>query len=178
MTDDDLDIDALVSPEASTRVLLEDLQRMAPFGPGNPEPMLALPDVRGERAKVLRGGHIRCTLAGEHRARLEAIAWRAQDSELGRRLLGGDGGLHVAGRLRANDWNGRVGVQLEIEDVADPRRAECVAWASSQARERSRAQGCVPMGRPIYPQPSRRCGPFVYRLGHQIFNLGRGVRFP
>ncbi len=122
MTDDDLDIDALVSPEASTRVLLEDLQRMAPFGPGNPEPMLALPDVRGERAKVLRGGHIRCTLASERGARLEAIAWRAQDSELGRRLLGGDGGLHVAGRLRANDWNGRVGVQLEIEDVADPRR--------------------------------------------------------
>jgi single-stranded-DNA-specific exonuclease len=122
MTDDDLDIDALVSPEASTRLLLEDLQRMAPFGPSNPEPMLALPDVRGERAKVLRGGHIRCTLAGERGTRLEAIAWRAQDSELGRRLLGGDGGLHVAGRLRANDWNGRLGVQLEIEDVADPRR--------------------------------------------------------
>jgi single-stranded-DNA-specific exonuclease len=122
MTNDDLDIDALVSPEASTRLLLSDLQRMAPFGPGNPEPMLALPDVRGERAKVLRGGHIRCTLSGERGARLEAIAWRAQDSELGRRLLGGDGGLHVAGRLKANDWNGRVGVQLEIEDVADPRR--------------------------------------------------------
>lgn len=122
MTDDAVDIDALVSPEASTRLLLEDLQRMAPFGPGNPEPMLALPDVRGERAKVLRGGHIRCTLTGERGTRLEAIAWRAEDSELGRRLLGGDGGLHVAGRLRANDWNGRVGVQLEIEDVADPRR--------------------------------------------------------
>jgi single-stranded-DNA-specific exonuclease len=102
--------------------LLEDLQRMAPYGPGNPEPMLALPDVRAERAKVLRGGHIRCSLAGERGTRLEAIAWRAEDSDLGRRLLGGDGGLHVAGRLRANDWNGRVGVQLEIEDVADPRR--------------------------------------------------------
>ena len=122
MTDDDLDIDALVSPEAATRHLFDGLQRMAPFGPGNPEPMLALPDVRGERAKVLRGGHIRCTLSGEHSARLEAIAWRAEDSELGRRLLGGDGGLHVAGRLRTNDWNGRIGVQLEIEDVADPRR--------------------------------------------------------
>jgi single-stranded-DNA-specific exonuclease len=122
LADDALEIDALVSPVAASRRLHEELQSLAPFGPGNPEPMLALPHVRGERAKLLRGGHIRCTLMGELGARLEAIAWRAQDSELGRRLLGGDGGLHVAGRLRANDWNGRVGVQLEIEDAADPRR--------------------------------------------------------
>jgi single-stranded-DNA-specific exonuclease len=27
----------------------------------------------------------------------------------------------VAGRLKADDWNGRRGVQFEIEDVADPR---------------------------------------------------------
>ncbi len=30
------------------------------------------------------------------------------------------------------------------------------------------------------PPPLRRdmCGPFVYRLGRQVFNLERGVRFP
>ncbi|HEY2481853.1 MAG TPA: hypothetical protein VGI30_06600, partial [Caulobacteraceae bacterium] len=52
------------------------------------------------------------------------IAWRAEDSDLGRRLLAGGGGLHVAGRLKANEWNGRVTVQLEIEDAADPRRLD------------------------------------------------------
>ncbi|MFY7850739.1 MAG: hypothetical protein ACOVQ6_02990, partial [Brevundimonas sp.] len=35
----------------------------------------------------------------------------------------GAGGLAVAGRLKPDDWNGRRGVQLEIEDVHDPRRA-------------------------------------------------------
>jgi single-stranded-DNA-specific exonuclease len=25
------------------------------------------------------------------------------------------------GRLKADDWNGRRGVQFEIEDIADPR---------------------------------------------------------
>jgi single-stranded-DNA-specific exonuclease len=29
--------------------------------------------------------------------------------------------LSVVGRLKADDWNGRRGVQFEIEDVADPR---------------------------------------------------------
>jgi single-stranded-DNA-specific exonuclease len=120
VVDDALDIDALVSPETATRTLLDELQQLAPFGPGNPEPLLALPGVRAERSSVVRGGHIRCTLS-VGAARLEAIAWRAQDSALGQRLLSGEGGLHVAGRLKTNDWNGRIAVQLEIEDAADPR---------------------------------------------------------
>jgi single-stranded-DNA-specific exonuclease len=82
-----------------------------------------LAGVRAERATVVRGGHVRCTLMGEIGARLEAIAWRAEDNALGKRLLSGEGGLHVAGRLKANDWNGRLGIQFEIEDAADPRGA-------------------------------------------------------
>ena len=41
--------------------------------------------------------------------------------EIGRRLLAGDGTLHVVGRLKPDDWQGRSGVQFEIEDAADPR---------------------------------------------------------
>ena len=33
------------------------------------------------------------------------------------------GGLHVAGKLKLDDWKGRDGVELEIEDAADPRRS-------------------------------------------------------
>jgi single-stranded-DNA-specific exonuclease len=124
LAEDALDIDALTSPAAATSELPEHLQRLAPFGPGNPEPVFALSGVNSLRASVVRGGHIRCVLAGAQGASLEAIAWRAEDSDLGRRLLAGGGGLHVAGRLKANEWNGRVTVQLEIEDAADPRRLD------------------------------------------------------
>ena len=34
----------------------------------------------------------------------------------------GCGAVHVAGRLKPDDWQGRKSVELEIEDVADPRR--------------------------------------------------------
>ncbi len=37
------------------------------------------------------------------------------------RLMQEGGAVHVAGRLKPDDWNGREGVELEIEDVADPR---------------------------------------------------------
>jgi single-stranded-DNA-specific exonuclease len=69
----------------------------------------------------LRGGHIRCVLTDGAGGRLKAVAWRADDSALGRRLQSGGGALHVVGRLKPDDYNGRTGVEFEIEDAADPR---------------------------------------------------------
>lgn len=117
---DALEIDILSSPVAADRALWTEFQRLAPFGPGAPEPCVALADVVIEYAKPVRGGHISCRLAGAGRG-LKAIAWRAEDTPLGRRLLEGGGPVHVAGTLKPDDWQGREGVQFEIEDLADPR---------------------------------------------------------
>jgi len=118
---DAVEIDALVTPRAADRALFEDFQRLTPFGPGNPEPLFAVADVVVEQPRLLRGGHVRCQLAGAG-GKLKAVAWRAEDTDLGRRLMAGAGGLHLVGRLKADDWNGRQGVEFEIEDAADPRR--------------------------------------------------------
>jgi single-stranded-DNA-specific exonuclease len=120
---DGLEIDALVTARGCDRALWQDFQRMAPFGPGNAEPMFAAADVRVERPMALRGGHVRCTLTDGSGGRLKAVAWRVEGSEAGRRLITEGGAIHVAGRLKPDDWQGRQGVEFEIEDVADPRRA-------------------------------------------------------
>jgi single-stranded-DNA-specific exonuclease len=120
---DALDIDAVVSPRGADRALLTSFDRLAPFGPGNPEPVFALAGVRAEQVMSMRGGHLRCQLVDADGSRLKAVAWRAADTAVGARLLAGGGAIHAAGRLKPDDWNGRAGVQLEIEDVADPRRA-------------------------------------------------------
>jgi single-stranded-DNA-specific exonuclease len=120
--EDAVDVDALVTARGADRALWTDFQRMAPFGPGNVEPMFAAADMRVERPMALRGGHVRCTLTDATGGKLKAVAWRVEDTEAGRRLLQEGGAVHVAGRLKPDDWNGREGVELEIEDVADPRR--------------------------------------------------------
>ncbi|MFL5298024.1 MAG: single-stranded-DNA-specific exonuclease RecJ [Phenylobacterium sp.] len=121
--EDRLDIDALVTTRACDRSLWTDFQRMAPFGPANTEPLFAVSDVRVERPMALRGGHVRVTLTDGSGGRLKAVAWRCEGTDLGRRLLVEGGAIHVAGRLKPDDWQGRQGVEFEIEDAADPRRS-------------------------------------------------------
>jgi single-stranded-DNA-specific exonuclease len=120
--EDGLEIDALVTTRACDRALWSDFQRLAPFGPGNPEPLFAAADVRVERPMALKGGHVRVTLVDGSGGKLKAVAWRTADTEMGKRLLQEGGAVHVAGRLKPDDWQGRESVELEIEDVADPRR--------------------------------------------------------
>ncbi len=118
---DAIEIDALVSPGGATRALYTEFQRLAPFGPGNPEPTFAVADARIERPMMLKGGHIRCTLMDASGGRLKAVAWRAGETAMGARIMAGGGAMHFVGRLKPDDWQGREAVELEIEDAADPR---------------------------------------------------------
>ena len=84
-----MEIDALISPSGADRALYQDFQRLTPFGPGNPEPVFAVADVMVQGAQMMRGGHIRCVLADGAGGKLKAMAWRAEDTDLGRRLMSG-----------------------------------------------------------------------------------------
>jgi single-stranded-DNA-specific exonuclease len=69
-------------------------------------------------ADVVGKDHIRLRLNGGGAA-LQAIAFRAVGTPLGEGLLGSRGKpIHAVGRLKRNEWNGMVTVQLEIEDAA------------------------------------------------------------
>ncbi|MDF3072871.1 MAG: recJ [Alphaproteobacteria bacterium] len=114
-----LGIDGPLMPGAATLDLCGHIERIGPFGIGNPEPRFVLPAVRVEYAdRVGEGGHIRCVLSAGA-ARINAIAFRAADNAIGRALLARDGlPLHVAGALRINRWRGKSDVQMQIDDAA------------------------------------------------------------
>ena len=117
--DTGLALDGIVSPAGAVPSLVADIARAGPFGAGNAEPVLALPDVQLVFADVVGKDHVRLRLAGGDGARLDAIAFRVADSALGRALLDARGRrIHAAGRLRTDEWNGRVRVQLQLEDAA------------------------------------------------------------
>lgn len=114
-----LSIDAVVSPSGATMGLARDLEQAGPYGAGNPEPLLAIPDVRVAYADVVGRGHVRLRLASQDVGRLDAIAFRAVDMPLGQELLRARGTqIHIAGRLRVETWNGQPRVQLHLDDAA------------------------------------------------------------
>ena len=114
-----LGIDGLLAPGGVQRSLVDTLARLGPFGSGNPEPRFAVSSARVVRADVVGNDHVRCQLAGSDGSRINGIAFRAMENDLGPALLQGFGrNLHFAGRLRTNDWRGRRTVQLQIEDAA------------------------------------------------------------
>lgn len=98
------------------------LERLGPFGSGNPEPRFALPDCRIGFAKAVGrdGAHISCRLDDGSGGTLSAIAFQAGGTALGQALLAARDGapLHVLGRVRRDHFRGGRAMQLEIEDAA------------------------------------------------------------
>jgi single-stranded-DNA-specific exonuclease len=117
----DLSVDGAIAVRAATRQLYDTLETAGPYGAGHPEPRFAIPSADIAKADVVGQKHVRAFLRGADGGRLKAIAFNAVDGALGRALLEGQGaGLHLAGHLRADDWQGRRGVQMVLEDAAQP----------------------------------------------------------
>ncbi|MEX1155081.1 single-stranded-DNA-specific exonuclease RecJ [Parvibaculum sp.] len=119
-----LRLDGALSVRGATRDLYDLIQQAGPYGAGNAEPRFAVPSVRVVKADLVGRAHVRCILTGEDGGRLKAIAFRAAETPLGQALMDkGSGLLHVAGRLTADDWQGKRDVQLTLEDAVPTRDA-------------------------------------------------------
>jgi single-stranded-DNA-specific exonuclease len=122
LPDPSLEFDGTLAVEGATEALIGHLDRVAPFGSGNPEPVFVIADARVLFADVVGMGHVRCRLGGHAGGRLKGIAFRAADSELGQGLLTATGSVvHVAGTLRLDRWRGQAEPQIVITDLAPAR---------------------------------------------------------
>ncbi len=114
-----LAIDGALMCGGATVALAEVIERLGPFGSGNPEPRFALGFARIVKADLVGLSHVRCILTDQTGARLKAIAFRAADTDLGRTLLASGGApLALAGRVKLDRWSGEMRVQFQIEDAA------------------------------------------------------------
>lgn len=112
-----VDIDAIIGAAAVSKSLADLVQRAGPFGPGNPEPVFALTNIRVESVKIVGKGHAACGLMSDTGERVRAIAFRAADTPLHELLKSGKR-LHVAGKVRADSWRSGEAAQLQISDAA------------------------------------------------------------
>ena len=116
-----LSVDGALSARGANLTMIGELEKAGPYGSGNPEPLFVLPNHRVTSSAVVGNGHLKLRLQAEDRSQLEAIAFRAAETDLGELLAGRAGRpVHVAGTLSINHWNGRQTPQMRIVDAADP----------------------------------------------------------
>ncbi len=113
-----LSIDAAGAIGAIDLDLVAALDKIGPYGPGHPEPILALPDVRVSYSKLVKDEHVRFTLEDARGARVGGIAFRAVKNPIGEALLKREGVYHAAVRVKRNDFNGNSRAEVEIVDLA------------------------------------------------------------
>src|SRR4029077_1187813 len=117
--EDALLIDGAVSATAANIDLHATIDRAGPFGPGNPEPVIALPGHAVAYAEPVGQAHVRVRFRAGDGAVINAIAFRALGQKLGDALLGHRGqSVHVAGFPGVDRWQGKSRVQMRIIDAA------------------------------------------------------------
>ncbi len=116
-----LHVDAVISSDSINIPLMEDLEKLAPFGMNNPQPKFVI-NVEKLVAVTPVGvdaQHLRCILNVERGANITAMAFRVAGTPMEQMLLGAKGKpITLAGTLKFNHWNGTITPQVIIEDAA------------------------------------------------------------
>lgn len=111
-------VDMAVSVGGAIPDLIKQLSLIEPFGAGNPEPKFIIKDVNLFSVKIVGEKHIKCIISDSSNRRLNGIAFRSVGTALGKSLLN-NYYVHVIGKLKISEWNGRESLQMHIEDVIE-----------------------------------------------------------
>ena len=110
-----LDLAASLSPDDVNENLYDQLQRLAPFGPGNPEPVFAIHADRINNVKTMgkQQEHLKFELRGQKNSAAVVAFGKADLAPL---LLAGVP-VTIAATLGINEWHGKRTAQLMLKDI-------------------------------------------------------------
>ncbi|MDR5684275.1 MAG: single-stranded-DNA-specific exonuclease RecJ [Armatimonadota bacterium] len=112
-----VEVDAEARLEEIDGALAAELESLAPFGAGNPRPVIALRGLRPVAVSVAGGEHLRLRLTDGERY-LDAFAFRG--AELAEVLAFTEPVVDVAGSLERDRWGEVEGPRLLLEDLQTP----------------------------------------------------------
>jgi single-stranded-DNA-specific exonuclease len=107
-------IDLALPAVAVDYQLLRELANLGPYGPGNPDPVIAILGMTVTRVRLATGSHTQLTLR-RTRDVIDAIAFDRPD--LAEAVAEGDR-IDVVGRLVSRAFGGIESLQIEVRDVA------------------------------------------------------------
>ena len=115
-------VDAELDASGANMALVDQMAKLEPFGQGNPEPTLVLHGAMLRFASIMgNGAHLRGTVSTARGNNLSFVGFNLVGTPVGNFLLDDantNTKITLLGRLKKNDYNGRVSPQLFLEDIA------------------------------------------------------------
>ncbi len=107
-----IDVDAICTPEAlrtpDANILAQGLSDLAPFGKGNPSPLLQVDGVMARDIRPMGEKHIRMRLVD-----IDAVWWNGRIHSHTLK----QGPISIVGSLGYNNWRGRRSIRFTISDA-------------------------------------------------------------
>ncbi|GAA4705454.1 single-stranded-DNA-specific exonuclease RecJ [Brevibacillus fulvus] len=124
-------VDVAVAIEQVDLALIEQMEALAPFGMGNPTPLILLEQVESTAMRLIgrEDSHLKCSLVKDGKA-IDAIGF--QLAHLAAQITP-KAKLQVLGELSINEWNGNRKAQLTIRDMAVPHQ-QIFDWRGSREK--------------------------------------------
>jgi single-stranded-DNA-specific exonuclease len=115
-------VDAEIDASGATMDLVNKMSVLAPFGQGNPEPELVLNGAVLQYATVMgNGAHLRGAVKTSLGGTVAFVGFNMVGTPVGNFLLDDantNTKITLLGKLKKNEYNGRVSPQFMIEDIA------------------------------------------------------------
>ena len=112
-------LDGLISASALNLEFYNKVEKLSPFGSGNPEPKFVIENVKVLKSSVVGKNHIKSILVSKDGSVIKTIAFNSFDIDLGQFLLNNKkNSFNIAGKLSLNEWKGEKNVEFIIDDIS------------------------------------------------------------
>ena len=109
--------DAEVSSIAFNKDFYSNIEKLEPFGTGNPEPIFLIKGLKVIKASILDSKHVSLVLKSKTGFSIKSISFNSANNKIGEYLLNYKNDLNVLGQINENFWNNKKTLQLTIRDV-------------------------------------------------------------
>ena len=111
-------MDSIIAPSAINEEFYKEVHTLGPFGSGNNEPKFVIENLRAISSKIVGEKHIKSILSGKDGSVFSGFAWNAKGGPFEDLLSNNKKNLHIAGKMKLNEWNGKKNIEFIIEDIS------------------------------------------------------------
>ena len=106
-----------ISLSSANKSLLNQLNKLGPFGSHNLKPLFLIESCRIIKPKVLKDKFVSCFVKSKTGKMIKAISFRRIESKISNQLMNNNNEINLIVMINENFWNNNSSTQLEIVDI-------------------------------------------------------------